>query len=107
MRVGRHNRYVALSQKFQESGSLTGPYPPLSPPNWWCSIQPVAPGGGDGRTTLHQVTMRFHSQVTTDTMLTYSDPVIGRDRFLLVLAPPQNVNDGNDELRMVCEEITP
>lgn len=107
MRVGRHNRFVALSQKFQESGAADGPYPALDPPNWWCSIQPAPPGGGDGRTQLHQVTMRFHPQVTTDTMLTYTDSVLGRDRFLLVTAPPQNVDDKNAEMRLLCEEVTP
>ena len=107
MRSGKHNRYVALSQKFQESGGTTGPYPPLDPPNWWVSIEPTAPGSGDGRTTLHVVTMRFHPQVTADTLITYSDPVLNRDRLLLVTAPPQNVRDRNVEMRLICEEITP
>ncbi len=107
MRVGKHNRYVSLSQRFQESDATSGPYPELTPPKWWCSISPAPPGGGDGRTQLHQVTMRFHPQVTVDTLITYADPLLHRDRFLLVTAPPQNVDDDNSEMRLLCEEVTP
>lgn len=106
MRVGKHNRFVALSQKQQQSGGTDGAYTPLSPGHWWCSIQPAAGSGGDGRSILSAVTMRFHPQVTVDTQLTYSDPVLLRDRYLLVLSV-QNVGDGNTEMRLVCEEVTP
>lgn len=102
MRVGSLNRYVALSQKPVDS---TGQWTTLDPPNAWCSIAPN-PGAGDGRTTLHTVQMRFHPQVTVDTQLLYSDPVLLRDRSLMVM-DVTNVKDGNYQMTLICQEIAP
>jgi head-tail adaptor len=104
--AGRMNRYVSLSQKPQVTNDADGYWEPLNPTNAWCRLQPVPPGTGDGRAILHQVTMRFHPQVTMDTKLTYYDEVLLRDRDLLVMGV-QNVDDRNAELQLLCEEIQP
>lgn len=103
MRVGKQNRPVTLSQKAQAEGDPT--YEALSPSNWWCQIQPVAPQG-DGRTTMHLVTMRFHPQVTVDTCISFADLVLLRTRTLFVTGV-QNVGDANTEMKLLCEEIAP
>jgi hypothetical protein len=44
--------------------------------------------------------------MTTDVQITYMDLALGRARYLLVMGV-QNVNDRNDELRLLCEEVMP
>jgi hypothetical protein len=107
MRVGRQNRYVTLARKPQNTTEDASYSEPLTPATWWCQIQAAAPGSGtDLRSTAYLVTMRWHPQMTTDVQITYMDLALGRARYLLVMGV-QNVNDRNDELRLLCEEVMP
>ena len=105
MRVGNQNFLVELARNPQRTDDNDGFWEPLTPSTWWCAIQPVL-GGGDGRTMQHQVTMRFHREVTIDTRIAFYDEVLLRDRELFVTSI-QNVNSGNAELRLICEEVQP
>lgn len=71
----------------------------LSPSPVFAQITPAEPGNSlDDRSLTHRVIMRYHPQVTLDTMLAYGS------RQLLVRGL-QNVDEMNVELRLLCEEI--
>lgn len=107
MRSGRMNRLVTLSRSPQTSGDSDGFFEPLSPSTAWCAIEPLDASVSDGtRLQAHRVTMRHHPQVTADTRLVYADPVLLRDRELFVKGV-QNINDGNYEMVLFCEEVIP
>jgi head-tail adaptor len=107
VRPGRHNRYVSLSRAPQTTPDSDGFFEPLSPANWWVSIEPMESAIGDGtRMIASRVTMRFHPQVTVDTRIVYADPVLGRNRDLFVKGV-QNIADANRELVCFCEEVIP
>lgn len=107
MRAGRMNRLVTLSRAPQTTPDSDGFFEALSPSNAWCAIEPLDASTSDGtRMQASRVTMRFHPQVTVDTRLVYSDPVLGRDRELFVKGV-QNLSDGNHELVLFCEEAIP
>ena len=107
VRPGRMNRRIKLYRR-PTSTSDTGPYDhPLSPLYDWAQFQPLEPSfSDDTRTQLVRVTMRYRSDVTIDTHIIYADPVLGRDRWLLVKGV-QNVDDVNTELVLFCEELVP
>lgn len=52
------------------------------------------------------ITGRWHPQITMDTRIVYSDPVLKRDRQFFVRSY-QNVDERNKELQLICEEVTP
>ena len=107
MRVGRMNRRVSLSRAPQTTPDSDGFFEPLSPSQAWACIEPYEASTSDGTRLIgSRVTMRFHPQVTIDTRLVYTDPMLGRDRELFVKGV-QNVNDGNRELICFCEEVVP
>jgi len=107
VRAGLMNRLVSLSRSPQTTPDTNGFYEALSPATAWCAIEPLDAAGSDGtRTQMHRVTMRFHAQVTVDTRLVYADPALGRDRQLFVRGA-QNLQDGNRELVLFCEEVVP
>jgi hypothetical protein len=98
---------VTLSRKPQNTTEDASYSEPLTPATWWCQIQAAAPGSGtDLRSTTYLVTMRWHPQMTTDVQIRYVDPALRRTRDLLVMGV-QNVNDSNDEMRLLCEEVLP
>lgn len=105
MRVGRFTKCVRLSRSPQVSGDSDGYFEDLSPPDWWCSIQPQG-STGDGRGTEHLINGRWHPQITMDTRIVYSDPVLKRDRQFFVRSY-SNINEKNAELQLICEEVTP
>lgn len=106
MRVGRHQKYVTLSQAPTESNDSDGFFEDLDPLEWWCSIEPSPVGSNEGRATFHIVQGRYRPDITMDTRIVYADPVVGRDRELFVKGV-QNISERNVELRLLCEEITP
>jgi len=107
MRAGRMNRLVSLSRSPQTSGDSDGFFEALSPSTAWCAIEPLDATISDGtRVQSSRVTMRFHPQVTVDTRLVYDDPVLGRERELFVKGV-QNLQDGNHELVLFCDEVIP
>ena len=106
MRAGPCNKKVALSQGPQ---ATSGPFAPLSPENVWAAIEPLAPGGSDDRTTTHLVRTRYHAQVAQvwpHTRIAYVDARTGTTRYFFVRGL-QSVNEAGDEMRLLCEEVTP
>lgn len=107
VRAGRKNRLVSLSRAPQTTPDDDGFFEPLSPPTRWAAIEPYESSTSDGTRLIgSRVTMDFHPQVTIDVRLVYTDPMLNRDRELFVKGV-QNVNDGNYELILFCEEVTP
>lgn len=98
--AGRTRQYVSLARTPQTSPDSDGFWEALSPPDVWCAIQPLPAGSGDGRSTFHLVTMRYHPQVTMDTRITFGT----RELFVRNV---QNVDERNRELRLYCEEVVP
>jgi head-tail adaptor len=101
---------VTLSRSPQETDDSDGYFEPLSPSEWWASIQPLSPGSGEGRAVQHQVAMRWHPQVTMDTRIVYLDPYRKTDanptgQRELFVRGFQNVNERNEKLYLLCEEI--
>ncbi len=88
---------VTLARAPQVSNDADGYYEDLSPSQAWVAIEPQG-SAGDGRTQSHIVTMRYRSDVTIDTRLTYGT------RYLFVRSV-QNVNEANDQMVCVCEEV--
>ncbi len=89
------------------SGDSDGFFEALDPPTGWCAIQPIEMAVSDERRIqISRVMMRFHPQVTIDTRLVYSDPVLNRDRELFVKIV-QNVDDANCSMVLACEEVWP
>ncbi len=105
MGINEHRKYVALARAPQTTNDSDGYWEPLNPANAWCSIQPAF-GQGDGRITEHLIEMRFHAQVTVDTRIVYTDPVLSRDRQFFVRGV-QNIDEANDLIRLACEETAP
>jgi len=105
MRVGRFSKCVRLSRSPQTSGDSDGYFEDLSPPDWWCAMQAQGPTG-EGRGMEFLITGRWHPQITMDTRIVYSDPVLKRDRQFFVRSY-QNVDERNKELQLICEEVTP
>jgi head-tail adaptor len=104
MRSGRMNRLVSLSRSPQTTPDSDGFFESLNPASAWVAIEPLDASLSDStRLLAHRVTMRFHKQVTVDTRIVYSDPVLGRDRELFVKGV-QNMADANRELVLYCEE---
>lgn len=111
MRVGRHNKPVTLWRSPQTSGDSDGFLEALSPSTWWAGIEPFAPGEG-GRTVQHVVTMRYHPQVSVDTVVIYLDPTRRTEANLtgsrqLFVRGFQNVGEQNAEMRLLAEEVIP
>lgn len=106
VRPGRHNRRVTLSRSPITTNDADGFLEALTPSDWWISIQPGPPGSADGRTRTSVVGMRFHEQVNEDTIITFYDEVLLRDRQLAVKGV-QNVDEANVELVLLCEEVWP
>jgi head-tail adaptor len=99
VQVGRHNCRVTLWKGPTESNDADGFLEALSPPSWWCAIQPLPPQG-DGRTITSLVSGRYHPQVTVDTIIKYGT----RE---LAVRGVQNVDERNRELRLLCDEVQP
>ena len=92
--VGLLNKRVSLYQSRRDDGDPIGD--PLSPPQVWAQIDNQ--GLTEARTTTHLVTIRYHPEVTIDTVLVYND----RNLFVRSV---QNVGEDNVEMRLLCEEI--
>ena len=96
MNAGILQKRVSLYQSRRDDGDPIGD--PLSPPQAWAQIDNQ--GLTEARTTTHLITMRYHPEVTIDTVVVYND----RNLFVRSV---QNVNENNDEMRLICEEIAP
>lgn len=97
MEVGLLQKRISLYESRREpDGDPIGD--PLSPPQVWAQIENQ--GLTEERTTTHLVTIRYHPQVTIDTVLVFND----RNLFVRSV---QNVNEDNVEMRLLCEEIAP
>lgn len=105
MRVNRLTKRVSLSRSPQTSGDSDGYFETLNPPGWWCAIEPQGPTG-DGRIVSHLITGRWRSDITMDTRIVYSDPILLRERQFFVRGF-QNTAERNDEIRCICEEVVP
>lgn len=95
MIVGLLNKRVSLYRSPDDSGAIGDA---LSPRDVWAQIENQ--GSGGERVTQHLVTMRYHPEVTVDTLLVYGT----RNLFVRSV---QNVNEDNIELRLLCEEVAP
>ncbi len=110
MSCSSHRHVVELSNCPQEAPAGDPYYTPLSPSRWRASVQPHPPQE-DGRSLWHLVTMRYHRQVTMDTrivLVNKTRSINGREvaRELFVKGF-QNVDEQDDELRLLCEEVVP
>lgn len=105
--VGRYNRYVTLSRSPQTTGDSDGFFEDLSPPDWWCLIQPN--GASSERTTEHAVEGRYRPDITIDTRIVYEDPTkpTGKTTRSLYVRSVVNVNEANQTMRLVAEEVEP
>jgi len=91
-----HRRhYVTLANRSDVTNDPT--LTPLSPPDDWAAIQPFPPSG-EGSALTHLVTMRYRPDVTKLTVILFGS------RHLHVMGPPQNVDERNVELRLLCNE---
>ena len=99
MQAGKLNKWVTLSRSPISSPDNDGFFEPLTPEGAWAGIQPLSPGA-DGRTTTSLITIRYHAQVNVDTRLVYGS----REFFVRGV---QNLDERNDEMRLLCEEIAP
>lgn len=95
----RHLVYVYEIPKDVETSSVGGERRELSPSPVYASLEPYEPGTSDDRATLFRVRMRYHPEITLDSMLTYND------RRLYVRGI-QNVNERDVEHRLLCEEVS-
>lgn len=101
VRPCQHRKLVTLSRAPQVSGDSDGFFEPLSPADWWISIDPLDPSVSDGTRLLsHRVTGRYRSDVTVDTRIVYGT----RELFVKGV---QNVGEQNRELVCYCEEAIP
>jgi head-tail adaptor len=105
---GRSSHLVELSQSPREAPANDPYFEPLSPARVWATVQPGSPGN-DGRSIWHLVTMRYHKQVTMDTRIVLvhkTREIEGREvpRELFVKGF-QNVDERDDELKLLCEEV--
>lgn len=105
MNVGALRHQVSLANKPSQTDDSDGYWEALKPSLVKAAIVPISPGA-DGRTTTHLITMRYHRQVSVDTRLVFADPVKQRDREFYVRGV-QNVDERNEELRLLCEEVEP
>lgn len=87
--------WVTLSRSPQTSGDSDGFFEPLSPARVPAAITPVP---GDERSTFHQVTIRYHPQVTADVRLLFGV----RELYVRNVV---NVDERNNEMRLFCEEV--
>lgn len=104
MRAGPANKWVSLARNPATEDEAEGT--PLSPANVWAAIEPLAPGGSDGRTLAHQIRTRFHPQITLDTKVTYKDARTNTTRVFYVRGV-QTVNEAGDEMVLFAEEVQP
>jgi head-tail adaptor len=104
MRAGHRNKWVTLARSKRSDGEAI--WTALSPAGEWAAIQPLPPGGADGRSTLHQIEMRYHAGVTIDTRIQYVDARLSRTRDFYVRGV-QSVNEAGDSLILFAEEVQP
>lgn len=97
MNPGLHRHFVTLANRSSVTDDPTAALQ-LSPPTDWVAIQPYAPSGDVSSAVTHQVTMRYRPDVSQFTVITFGT------RHLLVMGPPQNVDERNLELRLLCNE---
>lgn len=101
MRPGRMNKYVTLWKAPDSTPDADGFLEALDPPDAWVQIQPLEPFESDGtRVIPYRVTMRYHAQINVDSMLKFGT----RDIFVKGV---QNVDEGDREMRLYCEEVVP
>src|SRR5688572_14401858 len=65
-----------------------------------CAIRPGAPGAYDENKSTHIVEMRYHAQITFNTVLIHA----GRHLYVRGI---QNVDELNREMVLLCEEVLP
>lgn len=70
-----------------------------SPSRVKCAIQPQPPGAFDEGKVTHVVTTRYHSQISTSTMLMHK----GRRLFVKGV---QNIDEMDREMVLLCEEVS-
>ena len=92
--VGLLNKRVSLYQSRRDDGDPIGD--PLLPRDVWAQIDNQ--GITEARTFTHLMTIRYHPDVTIDTVAVYK----GRTLFVRSV---QNVNEDNVEMRLLCEEV--
>jgi hypothetical protein len=100
MRPGTYDKYVTVWKSPQTSGDDDGFFEALSPPDWWCSVQPLDPVGGDDRSTSYRVEGRYHPQITVDTRILYGT-------LELFVRGVQDVSLKGREMRLYCETVAP
>jgi head-tail adaptor len=100
VRAGHLDKYVTFWKAATTTPDSDGNFEPLSPSGGWAAIQPLPPGGTDGRSIAHAVTIRYHPQITLDARLLYGT----RELFVRGV---QNVGEQNAELHLSCEEVVP
>jgi head-tail adaptor len=106
MNIGQLRQRVALANSPTTTDDADGYWEPLTPEFVAAAIQPLAPGG-DEHTVTHQVTIRYHSQVASGhTRVQFTDPRKGYIRELRVTGV-QDVDERHEEMRLLCEEVTP
>lgn len=91
---------VALARSPQTSNDADGFEEALSPSPVFAAIQPLPAGSGDQRSIFSLVTLRYHPQVSVDTIVTYGTRK-------LYVRNVQNVDERNAVMNLYCEEIQP
>jgi len=71
----------------------------FSPSGVWVSVEPEAPTSFGERQITHRVGLRYHPQITLNTVLTTED---GRQLFVRGI---QQVRLGTDRQVLLCEEV--
>jgi len=94
--AGFLDKRVLLHESRRDSNDPVGDA--LSP--WSVAAHIDNQGSAGDRVISHVVTIRYHPQVTVDTVAVFGT----RNLFVRSV---QNVNEDNDEMRLICEEIVP
>jgi len=92
--VGLLNKRVSLYESRRDDMNPIGD--PLIPRDVWAQIDNQ--GITEARTFTHLMTIRYHPQVTIDTVAVY------KNRNLFVRSV-QNVGEDNVEMRLLVEEV--
>jgi SPP1 family predicted phage head-tail adaptor len=93
------DKWVTLQRHPTTTPDSDGFFENLDPSGVWAHIQPL-PAQDDGRVRGHNVTIRYHSQMTVDCVVNYGS------RQLFVKGV-QDVDEQGAEMRLYCEEVIP
>lgn len=114
MKLGRMRQRITLQNPTRTAdggGGYTETWASLNPAQAWARIRASSGRSGERNVSntivaqaTHEVSMRFHPDVTTETRITWTDAA-GRTRTINV-TDVQDVDEAGIELVLSCVEVT-